>query len=497
MPEMPDKNLEQLLRDYAQQRREAAGTPSMHPATRRVLQAEVKQQFGAGAAPGRASRPVLASFWPRWAFALGLAVVLVIGAILALPPANHHNDLLTLAKVEAPRDVAVADPAGPERYEPLPATAPPTAPSTPVTALKTLSAEGSARIAAVRSASAVNDPDSSRRADPRTESQSPDNLKAASHPPAKMASKEEVSRSLAKADANDSVNSPTRLNERAFTAGKGGLESAQTGDTSAAIGQTVQTFTFNAGAASEQSNVGNLAASANAQTLTQAETPGQRYRSTAVAEMRQAGPALQVLDEFVVRQNGGALTIVDRDGSAYHGFARVADANPASAARESSGAIQLAPNANSGGRGGQLFNQRAPNDSNYSQLADRTQSLRFQQVAGPISAPVQNITANLFFHVEGTNRSLNQRVVFTGNLIQNGAALNTLNYGANLTTANASNLNPRMNQMTQQSPASQVGWQNSLNNTRDSVNTFNNFINGRVQLDNKEAGELNALQVEP
>ena len=206
---------------------------------------------------------------------------------------------------------------------------------------------------------------------------------------------------------------------------------------------------------------------------------------------------IRLPDDFVVRQNGGSVTIVDRDGSTYNGYARVAEVTFSNGTRENAGVIQLVPNANTGGRAGQLFNRQGLNDNNYNQLSDRTQSLRFQQVVGPINAPPQNIAANIFFQVQGTNRSLNQRVVFTGNLIQNGTVLNTLNNGGNYTTINNTIPNTQNTQATQQSPASLGDLQGNFSNGRNSPNTYNNFINGRVQLDNKQPTELNALQVDP
>ena len=41
MPSEPDNKMDDLLRTYARQRREdAGGSPELHPATRRLLQAE-------------------------------------------------------------------------------------------------------------------------------------------------------------------------------------------------------------------------------------------------------------------------------------------------------------------------------------------------------------------------------------------------------------------------------------------------------------------------
>lgn len=73
-----DRPIEQLLKTYAQQRREAAGVaPQLHEARRRALQAEVSRQYPRTHPTGF----VWPSWWPRFALALG---VLMLGAALAV-----------------------------------------------------------------------------------------------------------------------------------------------------------------------------------------------------------------------------------------------------------------------------------------------------------------------------------------------------------------------------------------------------------------------------
>src|SRR5262245_48061107 len=104
MPDTPDNNLEQQLRDYAQQRRDAAGSPEMHPATRQMLQAEVKQQLGTGAPANEASAAGWFRFWPRLAFAFGVIAVLGVATVLLLPPSNKAPTEFKLAKAEATKE---------------------------------------------------------------------------------------------------------------------------------------------------------------------------------------------------------------------------------------------------------------------------------------------------------------------------------------------------------------------------------------------------------
>src|SRR5215471_13445763 len=79
MAETPNNNIEELLKEYARQRREAAGNPELHPANRRMLQAEVRQQF---AQTGATKAPALwrLRFWPRIAFGTAIFALLAIAS---------------------------------------------------------------------------------------------------------------------------------------------------------------------------------------------------------------------------------------------------------------------------------------------------------------------------------------------------------------------------------------------------------------------------------
>ncbi len=81
MPSDPDNKMDELLKSYAKKRRDEAGDPpEMHPATRRLLQAEI-----AKLRPEPSALPVpwwqnLLMFWPRLAFATGVFIVLGVAA---------------------------------------------------------------------------------------------------------------------------------------------------------------------------------------------------------------------------------------------------------------------------------------------------------------------------------------------------------------------------------------------------------------------------------
>src|SRR6185436_5253516 len=79
----PQRPSEELLQAWAAQRRAEAGTPELHPATRRMLQAEVARTHGPAAAPPEARRSWFAGWWPKLALAGStLAAVVVLGLVL-------------------------------------------------------------------------------------------------------------------------------------------------------------------------------------------------------------------------------------------------------------------------------------------------------------------------------------------------------------------------------------------------------------------------------
>jgi hypothetical protein len=98
-----DRPIEKLLRRAAEKRNAEAGAPpELHPANRRMLQAEVAKQFPqsgpAAAAPAR-------SFWfilsQRWSFAIGIFIVLAIAAFALWPMLSKDKSQDQLSKLSA------------------------------------------------------------------------------------------------------------------------------------------------------------------------------------------------------------------------------------------------------------------------------------------------------------------------------------------------------------------------------------------------------------
>ena len=87
MPDDPNRNVGEQLAAWARKRRDEAGAPfELHSATRKMLQAEVARNL-----PKKSDKPApepagwSKMFWPRFALAGGLCVVLVAVVGILLP----------------------------------------------------------------------------------------------------------------------------------------------------------------------------------------------------------------------------------------------------------------------------------------------------------------------------------------------------------------------------------------------------------------------------
>src|SRR5262245_15902987 len=99
MPSEPDKKIEELLRTYARKRREDAGEPlELHPATRRLLQAEAAKLRPPEETPQRTLWSWLVLRWPRVAFAAAIVAVLAIAFWNGMPDRSQSSSPALLAK---------------------------------------------------------------------------------------------------------------------------------------------------------------------------------------------------------------------------------------------------------------------------------------------------------------------------------------------------------------------------------------------------------------
>lgn len=95
----PERNADELLKAYAQKRRAEAGVPAeLHPATRKLLQDEVARTFRKAASEPNATANRFAGWWPRWAWSGAVVAVVAVAALMIWPPVRKPTEPLRLAQ---------------------------------------------------------------------------------------------------------------------------------------------------------------------------------------------------------------------------------------------------------------------------------------------------------------------------------------------------------------------------------------------------------------
>lgn len=142
MPETSERRIEKLLKAAGAKRRAQAGRPQLHPATREILQTEVRRQYGRG-------RDRAGTRW-NWGFRLlpRLAILAVLGASAWLLLKNSGP-----APVTAPTRLAMEEPAPGVSPDAIPQAPAPVVPAVPVKQTSRLAREQVADEIAVESAS--------------------------------------------------------------------------------------------------------------------------------------------------------------------------------------------------------------------------------------------------------------------------------------------------------------------------------------------------------
>lgn len=444
MADTPNKEIEKQLRDYAAKRREAAGSPEMHAATRRMLQAEVKLQQGQQPSP--AKKHGLMGLWLRLA-AGSLAMALLLGVIV----------------------FTMNGPETPEKYEMALAKdkeSPPT--HTAVLASAPASPKSELAKRGIAMTDSILEPDKNVPAsEPKLTQTAPVSAGKASNMPLFNVNRESsdgVSPSLGVAagstpmaaaempastffnqtSANNKVTVEDRTDRRAFAAKGGAVSDA----TSSAI------------------------------PVAFANTSTQRFRDSARQQMPRAKAAPVVLDEFTVLQNGNELKIVDRDGSIYNGTVRAApilvDSTEGVAGRSQN--MDIA---------GFISTTNFAAAQTKIEKTDRPGTFAYdtaQSASEPSNdGKAWNGMQNYYFEVEGTNRSLQERVVFSGNLVQ------TVRVGFKLSDSDLNKQTYRQENDQHQAVGNAIGQQ-----------LENNYINGKAYLgESKSSIEVNAVPVNP
>jgi hypothetical protein len=546
-----ERPIEKLLRRAAEKRNAEAGAPpELHPANRRMLQAEVAKQFPqpgpAAVAPGR-------SFWlllsQRWSFAMGIFIVLAIAAFAFWPMLSKNGSHDQFSKLSAEDKAVMSGEALPE------AAVPASQPVTPVAfdteaGQATLSGGGNLAVispnamppATVTAESFARD-GASQNGTRSIAAQSTDDLSAQTLSRASRA-QEPVARSLAfgadrqntemdtrspapgrrtteledsaryrsvtqpmvvtegKAKVSEAVipprpagtpiyadaEAPTEnvastvargpepqptatIESRSDTVvgrlelgiasgtpasnrvagGGGGREQYFAGRTEPLNQPAVSDATFtNVGAIANEGWIArgggeeSRRAVANSQLFSNVD-----LKAAALAKKESSSvPPTSVLVNFKVEQAGQFLRVIDGDGSVYRGY--VDEANT-------------------------LYKQV---------IAQKEQAVAQQnqlKVQSPRDASANNVsqqqaTELYLYRVEGTNRSLNQNVVFSWNFTPTNEAIAAaqMNYKDNLLKLDATQLPSQLPELLQ-----------------------NSYINGRAQLSEGREIEVNAVPVRP
>jgi hypothetical protein len=394
----PERRIEKLLRAFAKKRREQAGEPfEISRAARQQLQKEISSrspETGGGFFSG-----LLVLFRPRFAFALGFVALVIAGLLIA--PLFNGRKPATFASANSVGDreeMAPAEKAKPVFVQP-PASTPPPVPAS----------EG--RRYAARD---------KQTTDLGTTASAPPSVTAANRPQAAPAAEaprqtRTVEKGIAQTDlpAGAVVASAPPSNDTfAFKSDRAAVDSfadAHTLNKDATVPATPTPVPANTNALAingtllaerddlrKKSEVQKEPAATGAASVAMfdssknevaaAAPPSSQFfnRTVAPAARRRiidaALPLAPVLASFRVEQNGSQLRVVDADGSVYTGAVQVAQTE--NTPKAVSPILKSAPST--------------------------------VQAAARAPSPAAQ---NYFFRVAGTNRNLNQNVVFSGNFI--------------------------------------------------------------------------------
>lgn len=493
-----ERPIEKLLRRAAQKRRDESGSPpELHPANRRLLQDEVARQFPK---PTVSTQSALIEWWAwlkrHWVYGVSiLAAVWIIALVIApllskpnskemlaqntareisellaarkntsaLPPPLGTNGALESSahtapgQIENPKQTQSGEP--PVLASPVVATAPPpmthdreTSISREVrndaVALPDLAAGNDHNLPAKRSASKTKAPATTVTADALYQP-APASVAQRAQPHGNSARLGSGTATKAAATQKPSGRKPESEADAASIVIKKEF------DTPAISSSTADSIAVPAEAAVETGMDKSWLARGGGPERTPTKRSSQAYSNLAAEKLARnkdtdsfrVSPKLLV--NFRVEQAGRDLRVVDGDGSVYTGV--VDEQNT-------------------------LYKQQIARQ-NWSLSNAYEGKFKFQT---PKSAPAQSVAKQqameyFRYRVEGTNRSLNQNVVFSWNFIDtNALAAGNLDYKAAVQKLDATKLPSQFPALLQ-----------------------NSFINGRAQFGEGREVEVNALPVKP
>jgi hypothetical protein len=434
MANEPERPIESLLRAAAKKRRDESGVPlELHPANRRLLQGEVARKYAKPVSEKRSFAEMFGQLWPRFAGGAAIFAVLALAVYVLVPGPDKGKPETLLAKNEpllrkdqakqplpsqplvvamtpasptpapgaVPQAVAVAD-------KPAPALA------TPVRRLGT-DQEALAKdrlaipleVAAGKKVTATAAPQLADRkevAEAKVEAsggplaQVPAGavsgalerrygLASQPIPPASMPAAPASPAPVATPPAAVTV---VAANESASLAGD---KAAQSGFAYKSLAEVASANRPKPASTTTDSLLryaaeAHYGAKPSGTTQWFAQVTPESKTKFALAD--KAAPAHPVLASFQVEQAGPALRIVDGDGSVYSGYVQIA----AAARRQRS----------------------TKAESSTATRAPQTLGAVIEEIPTASRDSDHSAQPSYSFRVAGTNRSLNKKVVFTGNL---------------------------------------------------------------------------------
>lgn len=382
-----ERPIEKLLRACAEKRRHEARLPTeLHPATRRLLQGEVVRQLGQSRRETSESWWSRLVAWPKLAWAsVGVSALLIVTLVLLLPPKGKKPDLLAKNDSQALGPAPVNAPLAPARA--LDRSEADALLKAPAVQKQLLVADSEAAAPPLPTAQVQMDELAKDKAAVVAEAQRERRLAAASEPTA-----------LAAAPAGVEAGSSGRMPETLGLAGMKAEAPLARATPPPAAAPTQPPPTFYGGVAAQPSLPATAPAPSMATEFSfrdQARFAGTKLQDQVFLRTaaRPVGAAVQtpmesssVLASFRVQPAQESLVIVDGDGSVYKGSLQLirADSDRAPAV------------------GGNRVNTRRFSSNVASAEAKRS---------APLAA------SSYSFHVLGTNKTLNQKVEFTGNFL--------------------------------------------------------------------------------
>jgi hypothetical protein len=372
----PERKIEKLLRAFAKRRRDQAGNPlEMHPAVRRRLQNEVARQFSKTLPAGFVPR-IIGLLRPRFIYGLAVVAIAAVAVALLLPPYKAKSKTqLASRRAEITRESQLAQSV---------ATPPPAAP-VPLAAPEAKSAAVD-RLnhdlnSAVRGAGKL-----------KSEVASSEQQKLPGPPAGTVLEAHSASSVVPNAAPAVAKASPALTAGAAGDAGTSNLFGAASEPMERRLALELPKTSASDVVLFQRGGAGSGGESRN-RTLVSAGRQDFVQINDARRTLSSPSNAAPVLASFAVEQNGGELRVVDGDGSVYSGFVQLVGAPDL---QKISATRSVTPAA-----------------------ATPVKDMRDKEVSSTAGE-------NYFFRVTGTNRSLQQRLVFTGNLFSatNGLQLN-------------------------------------------------------------------------